>query len=464
MRRLEWLLALSLADGFGITDSYPWLGGASAAHRSTCRHPAVHGTEAEAHGDAATTKWVLGLNQYTHDAGACLISLDGTRTVIVPKERVTRVKHDGGDCAAATEHALAAVGASLDDVICVCANNHHFRIAPFERRAPFATALGTYPDTTLSPYNLLPNVPKHELSHHLAHAWSVLTQAPFDEGLIVVMDGMGELREEMDKALAACESGYVHDEQLGADEAVGFQQVPVLLAPQTSYREAETVYSFQGTELRRVFKRWQPQRSPPTLYNHGFENMESLGAVYSRVSSHVFGDWNACGKVMGLAPWAAPWAEAEEKAAAAAAAADGGTDTKAQGGGAAAGSVRLLHGALDGEGDEALRVDWPALEGLPHANGWRQLPDGYAPVVGTAEEAGVTAPREEIGAAEGAAVAEQRAFLATLSRSVQEELEAVALDFLTRLQRRTGAKNVCLVGGVALNSVLNGRVAREASG
>ena len=53
MRRLEWLLALSLADGFGITDSYPWLGGASAAHRSTCRHPAVHGTEAEAHGDAA---------------------------------------------------------------------------------------------------------------------------------------------------------------------------------------------------------------------------------------------------------------------------------------------------------------------------------------------------------------------------------------------------------------------------
>jgi predicted NodU family carbamoyl transferase len=34
----------------------------------------------------------------------------------------------------------------------------------------------------------------------------------------------------------------------------------------------------------------------------------------------------------------------------------------------------------------------------------------------------------------------------------------VTLSFLTRLQRRTGAKNVCLVGGVAQNSVRHGRL------
>lgn len=45
------------------------------------------------------------------------------------------------------------------------------------------------------------------------------------------------------------------------------------------------------------------EKTPPALYNHGFENMESAGALYSRASSHIFGDWNACGKVMGLAPW-----------------------------------------------------------------------------------------------------------------------------------------------------------------
>lgn len=45
-----------------------------------------------------------------------------------------------------------------------------------------------------------------------------------------------------------------------------------------------------------IYKRWTRERSPPELYNHGFENMESMGAVYSRVSSHIFGDWNACGE------------------------------------------------------------------------------------------------------------------------------------------------------------------------
>ena len=115
-------------------------------------------------------QWVAGMNKYSHDAGVCLLSVDGRRSVVVPKERVTRVKHDGGDCAAAMEHALDAVGASLDDVVTACANNHHFRVAPFEERAPWRTSLGIYPDSTLSPYNLLPGTPKHELSHHLAHA------------------------------------------------------------------------------------------------------------------------------------------------------------------------------------------------------------------------------------------------------------------------------------------------------
>ena len=49
-----------------------------------------------------------------------------------------------------------------------------------------------------------------------------------------------------------------------------------------------------------IFKRFSQENTPPTLYNHGFENMDSLGAVYSRSSSHIFGDWNACGKVT---PW-----------------------------------------------------------------------------------------------------------------------------------------------------------------
>lgn len=35
-----------------------------------------------------------------------------------------------------------------------------------------------------------------------------------------------------------------------------------------------------------------------------FISSNAAGAVYSRISAHITGDWNACGKVMGLAPWA----------------------------------------------------------------------------------------------------------------------------------------------------------------
>eukprot|EP00966_Prymnesium_polylepis_P209643 4856035-Prymnesium_polylepis.1 len=65
------------------------------------------------------TKWVLGLNQYSHDAGATLLSVDGTQSYTVPKERVTRAKCDGGDTAVAVEHILEAAGASPDDIVAV---------------------------------------------------------------------------------------------------------------------------------------------------------------------------------------------------------------------------------------------------------------------------------------------------------------------------------------------------------
>ncbi|KAL1522300.1 hypothetical protein AB1Y20_017292 [Prymnesium parvum] len=369
------------------------------------------------------TQWVVGLNQYSHDAGAALLSLDGEHSLVVPKERVTRVKCDGGATGVAVEHALAAVGATLDDVVAVCANNHHFRIAPYEQRLRWNVELGIDARECLSEFNLLPGVPKFELSHHLAHAWSVLAQAPFDEGLIVVMDGMGETLESMVAGLSEQDDKYTHELQL-EPHPTGFVQVPHDAAVGSRYgmREAETVYSFRRTELRRVYKRWVAHRSPPELYNHGFAHLESLGAVYSRVSSHIFGDWNACGKVMGLAPWARRWA----------------------------GTPRLA--LLRGEMEAGVEVEWGVLEALPHANGWKRIQRDAAAAAATP----AAAPPLD------AALEAERAFHTSLAASVQLELEAAVLPFLTRLRQRTGATNLVLVGGVALNSVLNGRIAREA--
>lgn len=349
---------------------------------------------------------VLGLNQYTHSAAACLLAEDGSILGALAKERVTRRKHDGGDTAAVVEALLEQTGVALQDIGMVVANNHLFRIRPFEQSLPFAVALHQQPPSALRDSNLLPAVAKHELSHHLAHAWSVLPLAPFDEGLIVVADGIGSARADVERAsLDSAMGPYTSDADLPRD--ADFRAIPEDVPPHWTMREAETVYRFEGLQLARVQKRWIRERTPVFLYNYGFENMESLGAVYSRVSSHLFGDWNACGKVMGLAPWRERWAaEAPHREQA------------------------LMRGPL-----EELAIDWPALRDAPRPAQWEAVREGDETL---------------------------RRDYTDLAARVQHDLEEVLLEWLTRLREQTGARNLCLVGGVALNSTANGRLAREA--
>ncbi|CAM9424008.1 unnamed protein product, partial [Choristocarpus tenellus] len=136
---------------------------------------------------------IVGLNRYSHDSSVCVLSAkDGSRLFAGEKERLTRTKHDGGDTGELVQHALDSIGASLDDVRLVVSNNHHYRVAPFERRLPWTVPMGIHPSSYVSPSNLLPKASHAELSHHLAHAWSAADSAPFSRGLVIVMDGMGE--------------------------------------------------------------------------------------------------------------------------------------------------------------------------------------------------------------------------------------------------------------------------------
>lgn len=49
-----------------------------------------------------------------------------------------------------------------------------------------------------------------------------------------------------------------------------------------------------------------------------------------------------------------------------------------------------------------------------------------------------------------------------VAASAQKVLEEVAMDLLEHLRRKTGEENLVMAGGVALNSVMNGRIVREA--
>lgn len=90
----------------------------------------------------------------------------------------------------------------------------------------------------------------------------------------------------------------------------------------------------------------------------------------------------------------------------------------------------LMKDASRGE-EGAFSVDWSALESLPHPNEWRES----------------ERPLTE--------------YYSLLADRVQRDLEDVCLSWIRQLKQSTGAKNLCLVGGVALNSVLNGRIIAE---
>lgn len=234
---------------------------------------------------------IIGLNKYSHDAACCIVDAsDGKVLFTQAKERLSGRKHDGGSVDSIVRYGLQSIGASLNDVSVVVNNNHHFRVAPFEHRLQFNKALNYVPQAYDEAYNIIPGAKHLELSHHLAHAWSAIGTAPFENGVVLVMDGMGESYKAMVEDITGVEENsgdYMHDLKLfrknidmhAAGAGPNFVGQPISLSPGSTYREAETAYSFDCTtaSINPVFKRWSRERSPSELYNHGFENMESIG-------------------------------------------------------------------------------------------------------------------------------------------------------------------------------------------
>jgi carbamoyltransferase len=183
--------------------------------------------------------------------------------------------------------------------------------------------------------------------------------------------------------------------------------------------------------------------------------MDSLGAVYSRVSSHIFGDWNACGKVMGLAPWQGHvW------------------DTD--------GSKKLTskmpkEPILQGTVYNEVEIDKSSMMGLPFIS--RSDPDmfndegemirskrydfddnDFEEIILTDDEGNEIEDEQKHTKQLPLKVALDAIGLAS---RVQTDLESVGMDFVKHFKEETGQTNLCLAGGVALNSVLNGRLSRE---
>ncbi|HEX7562283.1 MAG TPA: carbamoyltransferase C-terminal domain-containing protein [Bradyrhizobium sp.] len=320
--------------------------------------------------------YILGINAYDHDVSACLLR-DGEIAYAIEKERITRQKHASGFFQEAVDYCLKAEGITLDDVDLVVRNCYVLPVDELEVRMVYEGDMSgrERAQVAKSPLYLSKSNKVMTVSHHLAHAYSAFAVSPFDEGVVMVVDGVGSYSSDIK------EPGQLTE---GVNPLA---------------RESESYYKFKGSELETLKKVWlQPCRG---LLSDEFFNMDGLGALYSRVSSYVFADWNKCGEVMGLAPYGRP------------------------------NSVRPL---LELKDNELHIPEWDADFNQP----W--MPDGK-----NKWEANPAMRHWE-----------------DMAWRIQHDAEEVLIARARWLRETTGARNLCLAGGVALNCVANGRIVREA--
>jgi carbamoyltransferase len=323
--------------------------------------------------------YILGLNTYDHDVSACLLR-NGALAYAIEKERITREKHATGFYKEVIDYVLDAEGITLDDVELVVSNCYILPVPEMEDRLIYQDMPGFLPeyerqDASIHPLFRARTGKVKTISHHLAHAYSAFAVCPFEEGAIMIVDGVGSYRSDVMETYPDGEPGSK-------------------LA-----RESESYYTFKGTQLDCLKKVWmEPDRG---FLSDEFYNMPGLGALYSRASTYVFGDWNKCGELMGLAPY-------------------GRRD-----------QVKPLMDITD----NVLSVP-------------RWTPEYNQPYIADSDDKWDTHPSMR--------------HWEDIAWRVQDDTEKVLLARARWLRETTGAKNLCIAGGVALNCVANGRIAREA--
>ncbi len=156
---------------------------------------------------------VLGISAFYHDSAAALVE-DGTVVAAAQEERFTRKKHDSGFPRNAIEYCLSEAGIELGDVDHVAFYDKPF--LKFERLletylafAPkglrsFQMAMPVWLREKLFQKNLLSKELKRFdkdydwqnrllfAEHHQSHAASAFFASPFDEAVVLTMDGVGE--------------------------------------------------------------------------------------------------------------------------------------------------------------------------------------------------------------------------------------------------------------------------------
>jgi carbamoyltransferase len=321
---------------------------------------------------------ILGVSAFYHDSAAAILE-DGEIVAAGQEERFSRIRHDARFPRQAIAYCLQQAGITLADVDFVAFYDKPF--LKFERLletyvafAPrgfrsFRAAMPLWLREKLFQKDLLrqefrryqPDFDwQHRLlfsEHHLSHAASAFFPSPFEEALVLTMDGVGE-----------------------------WATTSVALG--------------QGNRLEVIRELHFPH---------------SLGLLYSAFTYYTGFKVNSGEyKLMGLAPYGEPrYAQT------------------------------ILDKLMDLKADGTFRLDQSYFD---YCTGLRMTSAKFHALFGGEPRAPDQAIRQRD---------------MDLAASVQKVTEEVVLRMTRSLAAETGARNLCLAGGVALNCVANGRVLRD---
>ena len=319
----------------------------------------------------------LGISAFYHDSAAALVE-DGRIVAAAQEERFTRKKHDSSFPRNAIAFCLDEAAASLDKIDQVVFYDKPF--LKFERLletyiafAPrgfrsFRMAIPLWLKEKLFQKSVLNGELKHFAEsfdiarllfceHHLSHAASAFYPSPYEEAVVLTMDGVGEWATTS----AAMGSG----KNLEVFQEIHFPH--------------------------------------------------SLGLLYSAFTYYTGFKVNSGEyKVMGLAPYGEPKYKS-----------------------------LILDNLIDLKADGSFRLE---LSYFDYCTGLTMTNERFSALFGQP----VRTPDKPL-----------TGFHMDVAASIQAVLDEAVLRLTRSIAKKTGAKNLCLAGGVALNCVANGSVLRD---
>jgi len=344
--------------------------------------------------------YVLGISCYYHDAAAALLQ-DGLLVAAAEEERFSRKKHDQGFPHLAIDFCLRQAGIRREDLDYVVF--YEKPLLKFERI--LLTCLQTFP-----------------------RGWSVFREsmiAWFGEKLWVKGQIMSELGVRSERVLF---SEHHLSHAASAFFCSPFDEAAILTI--------DGVGEWATATVGRATARWDSNEHPTNGAQNDIELFDeirfphSLGLLYSAFTAFLGFEVNEGEyKVMGMAPYGRPH------------------------------FVDDVYKLIDVQdnGSFRLNLDYFSFHVSTRHSYNRRFVDLFGePRPGEAEFF-----TEATGSHSDRALAEKNQRWADIAASVQRVTEDTVLKMAKYAHEKTGSKNLCLAGGVALNSVANGRLVCE---